>query len=63
MPKMKNFTGKTRLTDEISGIRRERVFSWNNTLHKWDGMKEKIWIKDEKGKEILYKDNEKGVLK
>jgi len=26
-------------------------------------MKEKIWIKDEKGKEILYKDNEKGVLK
>jgi len=42
-------------TKDICGIRRERVYFWNNTKHKWDELKEKIWLKDKRGKEIPVK--------
>ncbi len=61
MPQVKKQQDNEKLPKDIFGVRRERVYFWNNVNHKWDELKEKIWLKDKKGKEIPYKEKKKGT--
>ncbi len=60
MPELNQKKENEKLPKDIFGIRRERVYFWNSVNHKWDELKEKIWLKDKKGKEIPYKQKMKG---
>jgi len=37
--------------ERLFGIRREKIYFWNQEQQKWDKQAETVWIKDKKGKE------------
>lgn len=61
MPEKQQSPGKNKNEKEVYGIRRERTFFWNTASHKWDELKEKIWLKDKRGKETPYREAKKGA--
>lgn len=44
--------------ERVLGVRRERIYYWNDRLFRWDAKKEKVLLKDDEGNEIAMTDTE-----